>query len=268
MYFRVKPAPSTVGAPPGSAEDNSQDKAGQDTKETLCGMTSSADDASFRPSRTIERSDSQTTVLATQTNALSVTDSKSTIAVEESISIETKQASSSSIPLSISLTEAGLPTLSSLDTIPNSESEFSKRFVSAFRGRQIHGLDASLPKGYTGVVLRSTSKTSANATSELDSQRRDQTKGKGKARSGNPNAGSRRSTRTTAADDDDMVIDVHSDAEEQDTVETNVKDLRIASTFSSIRLWQADIPVMEKEDLYARSMKEWTSLAALIHDCD
>ena len=37
-------------------------------------------------------------------------------------------------------------------------SESAKRFISSFRGRTVHGVEVTPPKGYAGIVLRGDTK--------------------------------------------------------------------------------------------------------------
>lgn len=57
-----------------------------------------------------------------------------------------------------------------------------------------------------------------------------------------------------------------SDDEDADA-STPVRMLTAESTFSSLLVWNADIPVDEARDQYLRSLSEWTRLAAEVRVC-
>jgi hypothetical protein len=117
-----------------------------------------------------------------------------------------------------------------------------RRFISAFRGRTVQGLEVALPEGYGGVVLR--------GAVERDGSRvqKDKT---GVARAGQ--RGGRSRGRETQAEDSDQ--DAH---EETGAV---ARTLNASETFSSLVLWNADNPVDESRDEYVRALTEWTRLA-------
>ncbi|PCH44520.1 hypothetical protein WOLCODRAFT_105260 [Wolfiporia cocos MD-104 SS10] len=137
------------------------------------------------------------------------------------------------------------------------KASLAKRFIAAFRGRTVQGLEVALPKGYTGLVLH---------TPEEDAKPK---RGHGVRRDdGEVRAQTRtRNTRRSApvidvdaqADDEHMAVDGDEDEEAPARV------LRPAATFSSFVLWNQDIPVDEGRDEYLRTLSEWTRLAAEIH---
>ncbi|KAI0058881.1 hypothetical protein BV25DRAFT_1918988 [Artomyces pyxidatus] len=125
-------------------------------------------------------------------------------------------------------------------------SKTAKRFVSAFRGRVMHGVEVALPEGYSGVVLRG----------DADM------KGKAKESSGRGRNGNGRPTRRSAKSKVDATEE---DEEQTDIDEPLVRTLKPTAQFSSFVLWHPDIPVDEGKDEYLRSLTEWVSLAAEIH---
>ncbi|KAA1470137.1 hypothetical protein DENSPDRAFT_879481 [Dentipellis sp. KUC8613] len=125
------------------------------------------------------------------------------------------------------------------------------RFVSAFRGRTVHGLSVALPAGYGGVILQGDAETSHHGKPDATEASKTTRKGK-----------ERRSTRSkpTAAEEDenaDMEVD------EDDAPRTRA--LRPTARFDSFMLWNPDIPPDLGQDTYVRSMTEWITLASEIH---
>ncbi|KAH9043972.1 hypothetical protein EDB84DRAFT_1674610 [Lactarius hengduanensis] len=105
----------------------------------------------------------------------------------------------------------------------------AKRFISSFRGRTVHGIEASLPKGYSGIVLRG------------DAEGRTQTT-TGKAK------------RQPAVPEDNMAGILPPEEERP------VRVLKPSARFDSFVLWHPDIPVDEEMDEYLRSLSGSTSL--------
>lgn len=150
------------------------------------------------------------------------------------------------------------------------ESGASRRYISTFRGRTIHGLDIDLPEGYAGVVLRTEGQRKSNNSvgSSKDGRHREHPKTTVKRVT-------RRSKATVTRDEDgevememsekvvqrvecmDLTEDVERDADEY----MPTRALIPTAEFSSFRLWNADIPVDEGADEYSRSLTEWIRLA-------
>ncbi|KAL1714757.1 ribonuclease H2, subunit C [Schizophyllum commune] len=128
-------------------------------------------------------------------------------------------------------------------------SHSSKRLVSSFRGRTVHGLRVDVPQGYLGVVLRADGQPATSRLRDTRPQKRGR-RGAAAAEGGGGEA------------DDAMLQD---DAME-DTRPSRV--LNPASQFSSFMVWGADIPVDEGRDDYIRALTEWTALAGEIHRMD
>ncbi|KZT07337.1 uncharacterized protein LAESUDRAFT_124757 [Laetiporus sulphureus 93-53] len=178
-----------------------------------------------------------------------------TLAANSSSSSQsTLVASSSSASLDVTL-----PAARSQDTIVagdqamtdvDAEVEEPKRFIAAFRGRTVQGLQVTLPVGYGGLVLRTPDEKPKNDSPQ--------------GRTGEKKRkGGMRLTRHSAR----AVID--DDAEETlDDPDTPVRRLQPTATFSSFVLWNQDIPVDDGRDEYLRSLTEWTRLAAEIHRCE
>ena len=127
-----------------------------------------------------------------------------------------------------------------------------KRFVSAFRGRQVIGTDIPLPAGYAGVIFR------------FEMQSRPAPKPKSSAKARNVR-GSRLSKAIAAEEEPEEDMDVDGDllkSGEDDERETKL--LQPVQTFDAIRVWNADLPVDEGRDEYIRSLREWTTLAASV----
>ncbi|KAH9055765.1 ribonuclease H2, subunit C [Lactarius vividus] len=125
----------------------------------------------------------------------------------------------------------------------------AKRFISSFRGRTVHGVEASLPKGYSGIVLRG------------DAEGRTQTTtGKAKRKP----ARRLRNQLPNEIPEDDMAGILPPEAEE----ERPVRVLKPSARFDSFVLWHPDIPVDEEMDEYLRSLSEWVSVASEIHQSE
>ncbi|KAL1750995.1 ribonuclease H2, subunit C [Schizophyllum commune] len=159
----------------------------------------------------------------------------------------TTTPSTSDVPLT-SNAPATPPSENSTSTT-STPSHPSKRLVSSFRGRTVHGLRVDVPQGYLGVVLRADGHT---ATSRLRDTR-PQKRGRRAAAAAEGGGGEA---------DDAMLQD---DAME-DTRPSRI--LNPASQFSSFMVWGADIPVDEGRDDYIRALTEWTALAGEIHRMD
>ncbi|KAF8635380.1 hypothetical protein AX15_000385 [Amanita polypyramis BW_CC] len=148
----------------------------------------------------------------------------------------------------------------------------SKRFISSFRGRTIHGLDIDLPEGYGGLILR-TEGHGANSTSATSSTRHEE------ADTTKVKRVTRRSKRIVARDDagevelemsekvvqEVEIMDLTRGLDEDDFERLPTQMLIPTAQFSSFRLWNPDIPADEGADEYTRSLTEWTRLAHHIH---
>jgi ribonuclease H2 subunit C len=124
-------------------------------------------------------------------------------------------------------------------------SESAKRFISSFRGRTVHGVEVTLPKGYVGIVLR-------GDVNDHDHPR-PSTASKTKRR--RPARGSRR--KLTEEEELDEIL-----PEEDDEDGLPVRVLKPTAKFDSFVLWHPDNPVDEGKDEYLRSLSEWTSMAS------
>jgi len=104
-------------------------------------------------------------------------------------------------------------------------SESAKRFISSFRGRTVHGVEVTLPKGYVGIVLRGDTNDRAHAHPS--------TGGKSKR---HPVRNSRR--RPTDEEElDEMSL--------EDEEKPPVRVLKPTARFDSFVLWHPAIPVVE-----------------------
>jgi hypothetical protein len=121
-------------------------------------------------------------------------------------------------------------------------SESAKRFISSFRGRTVHGVEVTLPKGYAGIVLRGDTNDRAHPHPSTGS--------KSKRR---PVRNSRR--RPIEEEElDEMSL--------EDEEKPPARVLKPTARFDSFVLWHPDIPVDEGKDEYLRSLSEWTSIAS------
>ncbi|KAL1661185.1 ribonuclease H2, subunit C [Schizophyllum commune] len=148
-------------------------------------------------------------------------------------------------------TSAALATAASADptSTTSTPSHPSKRLVSSFRGRTVHGLRVDVPPGYLGVVLRADGQPTASRLRDTRPQKR----GRRAAAAAEGGGG----------EADDAML--------QDDAMEDIRPSRIlnpASQFSSFRVWGADIPVDEGRDDYIRALTEWTALAGEIHRMD
>lgn len=138
-----------------------------------------------------------------------------------------------------------------------------KRFVAAFRGRQMYGQGVDIPSEYGGLVLRASSdskgegKRDAEAASAPLSQKA-MPKSKTRAATGRLKRATTHGTadQPTSGDDGDCCPDPDIDSPHQ------TRKLVPLSTFSSFMLWTPDRPLDEGRDEYARALVEWTRLAA------
>ena len=119
-------------------------------------------------------------------------------------------------------------------------SESAKRFISSFRGRAVHGVEVTLPKGYVGIVLRGDANDKAHP---------------------HPSAAKRRPVRhSRRKPTEEKELDETSPEDEDDG--RAVRILKPTARFDSFVLWHPDIPVDEGRDEYLRSLSEWTNIAS------
>jgi ribonuclease H2 subunit C len=120
-------------------------------------------------------------------------------------------------------------------------SESAKRFISSFRGRTVHGVEVTLPKGYAGIVLRGDTNDRAHPYPSTSKSKRRPV---------------RNSRRKPAEEEelDEMSLD--------DEEKPPVRVLKPTARFDSFVLWHPDIPVDEGRDEYLRSLSEWTNIAS------
>jgi Ribonuclease H2 non-catalytic subunit (Ylr154p-like) len=121
-------------------------------------------------------------------------------------------------------------------------SESAKRFVSSFRGRTVHGVEVTLPKGYVGIVLRGDANghTHPHPSTARNTKRRPPRHSRGKP---------------TEEEELDEISP-------EDEDERPVRVLKPTAKFDSFVLWHPDIPVDEGKDEYLRSLAEWTNIAS------
>jgi Ribonuclease H2 non-catalytic subunit (Ylr154p-like) len=121
-------------------------------------------------------------------------------------------------------------------------SETAKRFISSFRGRTVHGVEVTLPKGYAGIVLRGDTNDRAHPYPSTASKSK------------------RRPVRNTRRKpiEDEELDEMSLDDEEKPPV----RALKPTARFDSFILWHPDIPVDEGKDEYFRSLSEWTNIAS------
>ncbi|KIL64154.1 hypothetical protein M378DRAFT_163635 [Amanita muscaria Koide BX008] len=155
----------------------------------------------------------------------------------------------------------------------------ARRFVSTFRGREIHGLDVSIPEGYTGLILQTEGQALVGNSSSLPSrERRENTEGRSKRIT--------RKSKVLVTRDESGEIDLEMSekvvqevemmdlTEETENAQNSGEDedeylpkrtLVPSAQFNSFRLWSADIPADQGGDEYTRSLTEWITLAHHIH---
>lgn len=129
-----------------------------------------------------------------------------------------------------------------------------KRFVAAFRGRQMYGQAMDMPSGYGGLVLRA----------PLDSKGKDKEEANKARPMSRTRVATRRLKRTKAdvpADEPEEGNDGDCTADSDMNPSPPTKILAPLSTFSSFMLWTPDRPLDEGRDEYARALMEWTRLA-------
>ncbi|KZS94675.1 ribonuclease H1 small subunit [Sistotremastrum niveocremeum HHB9708] len=116
--------------------------------------------------------------------------------------------------------------------------KLKRRFIARFRGRTVQGQDIPLPEGYAGAVLQH--------TSAPPKQRKNVVGGK-----------SNRGKRTRGAPVEEETEEMEEEVDDED-----VRYLKAAAQFSTLRVWNADYPLNEDEDVYVRGMREWIVAAA------
>lgn len=156
------------------------------------------------------------------------------------------------------------------------------RFLSAFRGRTMHGLEVGLPEGYTGLILQPASPSSAAATGTWQSTTTTQQRRRPSVKEKMKSLVSRRRTRRgkvqqqqNACSDEDEEDDAEmmdagaggdgagDEGEEEIEQEDHIlsRTLVPVGQFQGFTLWNADIPVDEGEDVYVRSLTEWYQIS-------
>lgn len=147
------------------------------------------------------------------------------------------------------------------------------RFVAAFRGRTVQGLEKELPEGYGGVILKADgiARTQTRSTEEMKASSvlvSTSQGGKSTTRQ------TRRSTRSSKRmeideenEDDGYSAEVLGDPMAPGTVggsdeQITRRMLKPTARFSSLVVWNPDIPVDENRDEYLRALVEWTKIAA------
>ena len=226
-------------------------------------------------------STNDTLVSSTPPPTLTRTTTETTLVAEAS---QTTLDQSTSLASSSSQSQFGVPPIDDID----------KRFVSAFRGRTIHGLTLDLPDGYTGVVLKvgkDLVNEGANALKEGRSRdnigdlevememememRRPRRKGRLTS-----SAAPRKGSVITIPDDGEPTQKANSSdvidlSELSDTPKDDPMDMvssisasddpcRVlipSARFDSFTLWQTDRMVDKTSDEYWRTLNEWIGLA-------
>ncbi|PFH49329.1 hypothetical protein AMATHDRAFT_147880 [Amanita thiersii Skay4041] len=223
-YMRVQQAKDTVGAP-------APDPAPTDDSDPHQSQQSQTDESQ---ERTLIN-ESQTTAVSTDTE---------NDAFNMSQDDDTQPGSSTS-----------------QSQINGNTGDASKRFISTFRGRTIHGLDFDLPEGYTGLVLRAEGSGPTHQASTKNRSEPPLRKRPGRTtRSFKKAAAVEIEDGDEANNDEDVTIPgVMDDDDDEDEFLKRV--LIPTAQFSHIRLWAPDIPVNENSDEYTRSLTEWIRLS-------
>lgn len=125
----------------------------------------------------------------------------------------------------------------------------AKRFISSFRGRTVHGVEVTLPKGYAGIILR-------EDTNDRAYPHRSTTGGKSKRRPV-------RNSRRRPVEEEELLDEMSLEDEERPPA---VRVLKPTARFDSFVLWHPDIPVDEGRDEYLRTLSEWTNIASEVRD--
>lgn len=107
-----------------------------------------------------------------------------------------------------------------------------KRFLSAFRGRKMHGVEVDLPEGTTGLVLRTADPTSKERIERTIKRRRKQ-----------------------------MNVD---EDEEQLEENVNARYLEPVSKFRSFVHWNPDYELDESRDEYIQTLSQWRTLTSKV----
>lgn len=226
------------------------------------------------------------TLVSTTPPILTRTTTETTLVAETP---QTTLDQSISLASSSSQSQFGVPPIDDLD----------RRFVSAFRGRSIHGLTLDLPEGYTGVVLKvgkdlvneganvlkeGGSRENIGDEIEIDMEmERRRPRRKGRLTS---SAAPRKATSIIIPDDDEPtqkanstdIIDLSklSDTPKDDPMDVvgsmassgdPCRVLIPSARFDSFTLWQTDRMVDKTSDEYWRTLNEWIGLAHEVVIC-
>lgn len=138
-----------------------------------------------------------------------------------------------------------------------------KRYTAAFRGRTVQGREVALPEGYAGLVLRADAAESSKTAKATARRAAEEARGKGKGRSTRRSGRGAKAVENVVDEDEDDLGAADLLADEP---ALEVKTFRPTSTFSSLVVWNPDIPADEGRDEYIRAMKEWTCLAGEVSE--
>jgi len=127
-------------------------------------------------------------------------------------------------------------------------SESAKRFISSFRGRTVHGVEVTLPKGYVGIVLRGDANDQAHPHPPTASKTRRRPV---------------RRSRKKPTEEEEVLDGISPEGDDG----RPVRILKPTAMFDSFVLWHPDIPVDEGKDEYLRSLSEWTNMASEVRAC-
>jgi hypothetical protein len=146
--------------------------------------------------------------------------------------------------------------------VPGS-SKTKKRFLSSFRGRTLHGLQFDLPEGYTGLVLDSAEGSKAVAPA-VPPRRKSSVKDRIRSIGSGVRRRTQRGKRQQDSDMDEDNEDENAEQEAEEQMQVDpalLKTLVPTGQFNSFTIWNADIPVDDGDDVYARSLTEWLKIA-------
>ncbi|GJJ11381.1 hypothetical protein Clacol_005613 [Clathrus columnatus] len=126
---------------------------------------------------------------------------------------------------------------------PNALQRLKNRFISAFRGRRLKGLEIDIPEGYVGIVLKGDDE---NDNFVLP-----------KKRPFSP-AKRKKTRRNPVVEEEDQNAGM--EEIEKQSVETKI--LRPVGQFNSFTIWNPDVDIDETNDEYIRALTDYRKLLA------
>jgi len=216
-------------------------------------------------STTVAASDLTPNESLTEVTSLAAMDSQSTAA---STLVEPESSSAGLLPQETILSS------NTEEVLAGGSTTEKTRYVAAFRGRTIHGLEMEVPEGYAGFILGVEGEANKEVetkkgSDEVSSKRKLEESSSGKSKVSKKVQHSRkgRTTRNSTPVvevEDEPMEDVHQSQEPNNDEDAAERILVPTAGFSSFTIWSADNVIDAGKDEYIRSLDEWVRMSALV----